>query len=135
MPPRATKAAEAAAVKPNTLIIDNGGWTIKAGLVTPSPSLDNCHIIQNCIARDQDRKVFVGPQLDQCKDFFHLVMRRPVERGMIVNWDQERAIWHQIFLSQNSSPIKVGSGPSSTKLRVTRLRYIREPGAENQGLV
>jgi actin-related protein 6 len=121
MPPRATKAAEAAAVKPNTLVIDNGAWTIKAGLVTSSPSLDDCHVVQNCIAKDQDRKVYIGPQLDQCKDFFHLVMRRPVERGMIVNWDQERAIWHQIFLSQQSSPIKVGSGPKKSAIPCSNL--------------
>ncbi|KAF2663693.1 Actin/actin-like protein [Microthyrium microscopicum] len=106
MAARATKAARTAAIKPNTLIVDNGGFTIKAGLATPKPSSNDCHIIPNFIARDQDRKVYVGAQIEKCKDFFHLVMRRPVERGMIVNWEQERAIWHESFLSENNALIK-----------------------------
>lgn len=122
MAPRAAKAAEAAAVQPNTLIIDNGAWTIKAGFAAPEPSLDDCYIVPNCIAKDQDRKVYVGSQLHKCKDFFHLVIRRPVEHGMIVNWDQERAIWHQTFLSGSSTSIQVSFGLS---VPISMLRQTR----------
>jgi actin-related protein 6 len=105
--PRITKAVEAAVVKPNTLVIDNGGWSIKAGLVCANPSLEDCYIVPNCLARDQERHVYIGAQLSKCKDFYHVVLRRPVERGVLVNWELERAIWHQTFLSEKEAQIKV----------------------------
>jgi len=107
--PRATKAAEAAAIKPNTLVIDNGGSTIKAGFVSANPALKDCHIIPNCVARDQSRRVYVASQLDSCKDFYHMVLKRPIEKGMVVNWDLERSIWYQSFLSEKDAVLKVGS--------------------------
>jgi actin-related protein 6 len=106
---RGTKAAENAAIKPNTLVVDNGGWTIKAGLVGANASLEECLTIPNCVARDQDKKVYIGAQLDQCKDFYHITMRRPMERGMIVNWELERAIWHTSFLSEKDAVANVSS--------------------------
>jgi actin-related protein 6 len=118
---RGTKAAEAAAVKPNSLIIDNGGWTIKAGLVGASSSLEDCKVIPNCIARDQDRKVYVGAQLEKCKDFYQISLRRPLERGMVVNWELERAIWHTSFLSEKEAVIQVrypGLGDCKLMLKV-----------------
>jgi hypothetical protein len=134
--PRITKAAESAAIKPTTLVIDNGGWSIKAGLVNASPDINDCYTVPNCLARDQDRHVYVGAQLQKCKDFYHIVLRRPVERGMVVNWELERAIWHQTFLSEKEAQIKVRSlflnstipdslsgltlhCPSATRMRLT----------------
>jgi actin-related protein len=35
------------------------------------------------------------------------LLRRPVERGMVVNWELERAIWHQTFLSEKEAQVKV----------------------------
>jgi actin-related protein 6 len=104
--PRLSKTAEAA-VQPNTLVVDNGGWTIKAGLVVGEPSVDGCHSVPNCIGRDQDRQIYVGAQLDRCRDYYHVVLRRPVERGMVVSWELERAIWHQTFLSEKEARVKV----------------------------
>jgi actin-related protein 6 len=105
--PRLTKAAESAAIKPTTLVIDNGGWSIKAGLVKPKPSLQDCYVVPNCLARDQDRRVYVGAELGKCKDFYHIVLRRPVERAMVVNWELERAIWYQTLFSEKEAQVKV----------------------------
>jgi actin-related protein 6 len=106
---RGTKAAEAPAVKPNTLVLDNGAWSIKAGLVSGNPSSEkDCHIIPNCVARDQDRKVYIGAQLEKCRDFYHITLRRPEERGMVVNWELQRSIWHTSFVSENEAVVKVG---------------------------
>ena len=80
-----------------TLIIDNGGFTIKAGYATPTPKPENCHIIPNCLARDRGRRVWIGSQLDSCKDFGEIVFRRPVEKGCLVNWEAEKAIWDHTF--------------------------------------
>jgi actin-related protein 6 len=106
--PGQSKSASTAGIKESTLVIDNGGFTIKAGLVSAAPELQECHVIPNCIARDSDRKVWIGSQLDQCKDFGHMAFRRPIDRGYLVNWEGERAIWDHSFFSENSA-LKVGT--------------------------
>ena len=85
-----------------TLIVDNGAFTIKAGFSTPSPSLDDCHIIPNCLARERDRKVWVGAEVYGCRDFGEMTFRRPVEKGYLVNWEAEKAIWDSTFLDAKS---------------------------------
>lgn len=109
MPPRASKA-EASGIKDQTLIIDNGAYTIKAGFVSASPDVSECQIIPNCIVRDSDKRIWVGSQLQQCKDFRELAFRRPVDRGYLVNWESERAIWGYSFFSQNAD-LKVQNKP------------------------
>lgn len=94
--PRATKASDQP-LPEQTLIIDNGGFTIKAGYATPSPKLEQCQIIPNCLARDRERRVWIGSQLNYCKDFGEIVFRRPVEKGCLVNWETEKAIWDHTF--------------------------------------
>jgi actin-related protein 6 len=50
------------------------------------------------MARDRERKVYIGSQLDKCKDFGEIVFRRPVEKGYLVNWEAEKEIWeHEFF--------------------------------------
>jgi actin-related protein 6 len=107
--PRQSKAAEASRIKDNTLVVDNGAYSIKAGFVTPAPDPQDCHLIPNCIARDSDKKVWVGAQLEQCKDFREMAFRRPVDKGYLVNWEGEKAIWGQSFFSLNS-PLQVRCG-------------------------
>jgi actin-related protein 6 len=121
---RGTKAASSASVKPTTLVLDNGGWTLKAGLVGSggTPSSSDCTIIPNCVARGQDKKVYVGAQLDRCRDFYHITLRRPMERGMVVNWELERAIWHNSFISEKENVLGskgedgLGCDPHETNL-------------------
>lgn len=104
--PSRNKAPEGKQVKDATLVVDNGAFTIKAGFVRPEPDFQDCHIIPNCVARDRQRHVWIGPELEKCKDFGELSIRRPVEKGYIVNWESERAIWNQSFFGQ-SAVIKV----------------------------
>jgi actin-related protein 6 len=80
-----------------TLVVDNGAYTIKAGF-SSSSSTDAPHVIPNCMARDRDRKVYIGSQLGKCKDFGDITFRRPVEKGYLVNWEAEKEIWeHEFF--------------------------------------
>lgn len=96
-----------------TIVLDNGAHTIKAGFSSPSdaaepnPQLD-CHIVANCIARSQrDKRTYIGPELlDECWDFGELAFRRPVERGFVVNWESEKAIWERCLLDERS-PLRV----------------------------
>lgn len=85
---RATKAASRA-LAPQTLVLDNGAYTMKAGFATPDASAHDCRIIPNCIARGREgprsHRVYVADQLDDCKDFAEMAFRRPVEKGYIVS--------------------------------------------------
>jgi actin-related protein 6 len=109
--PRQSQTGDAAGIKDTTLVIDNGGYTIKAGLIVTSaaPDLQDCRIIPNCIARDSDKKVWIASQLEQCRDFREMAFRRPVDKGYLVNWEGEKAIWGQSFFSPTSE-LKVKQG-------------------------
>ncbi|KAL8690419.1 MAG: hypothetical protein Q9218_004131 [Villophora microphyllina] len=93
-----------------SLVVDNGAFSIKAGFVSsPNPgnaltssSLDDCQIIPNCLARERDRKVWVGSEIEAVQDFGEMAFRRPVEKGYLVNWEAEKAIWDSTFLDPKS---------------------------------
>jgi actin-related protein 6 len=113
MPPKGSKKASAAA-QPQTLVLDNGAYTLKAGLVATSTadvSYDSCTVIPNCIARStRDKRGYVASELTQCKDFGELAFRRPVEKGFIVNWEAEKAIWEHEFTGTNAGEgLRVGT--------------------------
>jgi hypothetical protein len=103
MPPKSSK--KSAAAPPNkTLVLDNGAYSIKAGLISSAsaPTYDDCRVIPNCIARStRDKRTYVGAELDSCKDFGELAFRRPVEKGFIVNWEAEKAIWEHEFMGDS----------------------------------
>lgn len=91
-----------------TLVVDNGGHTIKAGFVKPEPNAgSDCRTIPNCIARSSEggrggHKIYIADQLEQCKDFGEMSFRRPVDKGFIVNWDSEMDIWKQSFFKDGA---------------------------------
>ena len=107
-----------------TLVIDNGGYTIKAGFSMPIiPALEGTQanlptpsIIPNCLARDLHKKVYIGSQLSKCTDYTEMVFRRPVERGFLVNWEAEKEIWDQEFFDKKA-PLKCD--PAETGLILT----------------
>ncbi|KAF2843318.1 Actin/actin-like protein [Patellaria atrata CBS 101060] len=100
--PRAP-ASSAQKVAGNTLVLDNGAYTIKAGFSSDNPSTDHCTIIPNCIAKSaRDKRIYIGSQLDQCRDFGEMIFRRPVEKGYITNWEGQRAIWEHSFEGDNA---------------------------------
>ncbi|EHA57851.1 actin-like protein arp-6 [Pyricularia oryzae 70-15] len=139
---RKSKAAVIASPR-QTLILDNGAHTIKAGLIPTEESPDatddgddnkpdtaassggskpNILRIPNCIARDRNRKTYVGSELSKCKDFGEIAFRRPVEKGYIVNWEAQREIWdRELFDKKTASQL---CDPSET-----RLILAEQPGA------
>lgn len=117
------KSKAAAPARPqNTLIIDNGAWTLKAGLVrggetdtkTDDDDSEQPRIIPNCIARDRSRRTYVGSELEEkCHDFSEIQFRRPVEKGCIVNWEAQKEIWdHELFEGKTS----LKCDPAETRL-------------------
>ena len=111
---RSAGPASPAAVS-TTLVLDNGGSTIKAGFVTPDTdtNVEKPRVIPNCIVRDRHKKVYVGSEFDKCKDFSELSFRRPVEKGYIVNWEAQKEIWDREFFD-DKAPQKCD--PSTTRL-------------------
>ncbi|RMZ71761.1 Actin arp-6 [Pyrenophora seminiperda CCB06] len=102
MAPKGSKKATPV-TENKTLVLDNGAYTIKAGLVTAQSdaAYNDCSVIPNCIARStRDKCTYVGAELDACKDFGELAFRRPVEKGFIVNWEAEKAIWEHEFMGE-----------------------------------
>ncbi|KAI4096649.1 MAG: hypothetical protein LQ344_000789 [Seirophora lacunosa] len=99
-----------------TLVVDNGAYSIKAGFASPTPDSTNCHLVPNCLARERDRRVWVGAEIDTCRDFGEMAFRRPVEKGYLVNWEAEKAIWDSTFLDTKS---KLHCDPDETNLLLT----------------
>ena len=85
-----------------TLVVDNGGWTMKAGFVSDDPKLEDCHIIQNSIVRDRGSRIYVGAQLDTCNDFGEIEFRRPIDRGCLVDWEAQSTIWNNTFVNNGA---------------------------------
>lgn len=116
-PPTATLSSK-------TLILDNGAHTIKAGYsllnATTPPSLEACHEISNTIARSQrDKRTYIGSELNDCVDFGELAFKRPVEKGFIVNWESEKAIWENEFFDAAKGAAIHCEAPAETNLILT----------------
>lgn len=99
-----------------TLVVDNGAYTIKAGFSSPSIESPEQSIIPNCLAKDRDRKVYIGSQVSSCKDFSEMTFRRPVEKGYIVSWEAEKEIWENEFFDTKA---KLHCDPKETGLILT----------------
>ena len=89
-----------------TLVVDNGGYTIKAGFAGDSAATHSCKTIPNCIAKDRGKRIWVGSQLENCTDFGEIAFRRPIEKGYLVNWEAEKAIWDNMLI-EHGAPLKV----------------------------
>ncbi|KAF9257152.1 actin-related protein Arp6 [Marasmius fiardii PR-910] len=84
-----------------TIVLDNGGHTIKAGLVTSHDKKPYPHLIPNAIVRSKgDKTTYFGHELEKCKDYSSLHYRLPLEKGYIVDWDAQKAIWDGVFSDQ-----------------------------------
>lgn len=103
--PRPSKIVEQP-LPEQTLIIDNGGYTIKAGFAKSKPQPEDCYVVPNCLARDREKKLWIGSQIEHCRDMGEIAFRRPVEKGYIVNWEAEKIIWEHTFFDQGAK-IKV----------------------------
>ncbi|KAK0411271.1 hypothetical protein QR680_005573 [Steinernema hermaphroditum] len=77
------------------LIIDNGACSLKAGYSTDQAPL----VVPNAVikAKNERKRVFIGPEIDECKDRTSLFYLTPFQRGYLVNWDTEHQIWDRIF--------------------------------------
>jgi len=97
---------------PPVLIMDNGAYTIKAG-IAGHVDYGEPRLFPNSIARSKvDKKTYIADEIERCRDFSGLQYRRPFERGMLTAWECEKMVWDRVF---NQMKIK----PSETSLLVT----------------
>ncbi|KAH9851750.1 actin family [Lenzites betulinus] len=80
----------------NTVVLDNGASAIKAGIL--GAHNDEPLIIPNAVVRSRgDSSTYIGHELAKCRDFTSLRFRLPFEKGFLVDWDAQKAIWDGLF--------------------------------------
>lgn len=79
----------------NTLILDNGGYTIKLGY----SNKNEIKRIPNCVTKvkSERRRLFIGDEIDECKDFTGAFYLLPISRGYLSNFDVQRQVWDYLF--------------------------------------
>ncbi|KAJ9538958.1 hypothetical protein OSB04_031691 [Centaurea solstitialis] len=94
------------------VVLDNGGGLIKAGI---GGERDPTAVVPNCTARPLSSKKFLlaDQLLSPSEDLTSAVLRRPFDRGYLINHDLQSTIWSHIF----SSLLKIT--PSSSSLLLT----------------
>lgn len=112
--PRTSARAASAVAQPlpeKTFVLDNGAYTLKAGYAPDSTPPDDeakallaCSIIPNALAKTRGNRVFLGSQLQtHITDWNEVIFRRPMEKGYIVNWEAQRAIWEHSFFDEKTA--------------------------------
>ncbi|KAK9269320.1 hypothetical protein L1049_001091 [Liquidambar formosana] len=83
----------------NVVVLDNGGGQIKAGL---GGERDPTTVIPNCLIRPSSTKKWILPDHNlnsTTTDLTSAAVRRPYDRGYLINPDLQREIWSQLFTS------------------------------------
>jgi len=85
--------------KCETFILDNGGYTIKAGYASQTTP----RVIPNCIvkAKAEKRRAFIGDQIEDCRELSSLFYMLPFQKGYLVNWDHQKTLWDHLFGKQS----------------------------------
>ncbi|PAV17423.1 actin ARP6 [Pyrrhoderma noxium] len=84
------------------LVVDNGAWKIKAGVIVSGNGEDviqKPRMVTNGIVRQTrgEKRMFFGHEFDHCKDHSSLHFRLPFERGLLTDWDAQKAVWDGLF--------------------------------------
>ncbi|KAK7327725.1 hypothetical protein VNO77_21814 [Canavalia gladiata] len=82
----------------NVVVLDNGGGLIKAGL---GGERDPSAILPNCLYRPPASKKWLHPNpLNSAEqDLTSAAVRRPMDRGYLINPELQREIWSHLFSS------------------------------------
>uniref|UniRef100_A0A0W0GCX3 Actin-like protein ARP6 n=1 Tax=Moniliophthora roreri TaxID=221103 RepID=A0A0W0GCX3_MONRR len=58
-------------------------------------------LVPNAIIRSKgDKATYFGHEIEKCRDYSSLHYRLPLEKGYVVDWDAQKAIWDGIFSDQ-----------------------------------
>ncbi|XP_060075292.1 uncharacterized protein LOC132554981 [Ylistrum balloti] len=93
-----------------TIVLDNGSYKVKAGYAGDnSPrsifrTLVGTPLYQHSMNEGMSRrKCYVGDQV--IKNMDALDVRRPIERGIVTDWDVMETVWHHVFSDLRINPI------------------------------
>merc|ERR1712159_116551 len=99
--PQAAKMAEEEA---EALVIGNGSGTIKAGIAgEDAPKVMFSTTVgyakhKSTVVGMGERECYVGDQAIQKRGT--LLLKNPIEKGMVVNWDDMERVWHHTFFNE-----------------------------------
>ncbi|KAK8871544.1 hypothetical protein M9Y10_007276 [Tritrichomonas musculus] len=105
-----------------TLIIDNGSGCIRSGFASNElPKSIFPTIVgrtKNACAASYSNDIYVGNEA--CSKADALVLKRPIERGIITNWDDIEKIWHHAFYNElhvdpSEHPVLLTEAPLNPK--------------------
>ncbi|XP_052811955.1 actin-related protein 6-like [Mya arenaria] len=90
------------------VVLDNGAGSAKIGFSTAKEP----KIIPNCVSKAKNvrTRIFIGDQIDECKDLSGLYYLLPFQKGYMVNWEIEKQVWDYMFGKEN---LKVDFSESS----------------------
>lgn len=125
--PKPTKSASTRAsfLPSSTLVIDNGGFSLKAGFAPEVPQSDvatlgRCYQTPNSLARTRDKHTYIASQQDTISQWSEAIFRRPVERGQLVSWEAEKEIWDYTFFDKKTAHASLYvNEPENTTLLLT----------------
>ncbi|KAF9026471.1 actin-related protein Arp6 [Hymenopellis radicata] len=83
-----------------TVVLDNGASTVKCRAVSAHGEPLPMRIVPNAIIRSKgDKTIYFGHEFttERCRDFASLSYRLPFEKGYLVDWDAQKAIWDGVF--------------------------------------
>lgn len=111
---------------PQVVVLDNGGGTIKLGFEGESnPRL----VFPNCTAKAKgERQVYVGQQLLEARELGSMVVRRPIDRGFLVNLDLQKDIWQKGFNALAASAAPGGAAGAAAAAASARSKAVLEYG-------
>ena len=66
--------------------------------LAPTLRLSESSVVPNCVAKPKgEKRTYVCDEMHAIKDISSLNLRRPVDRGYVVNWDLQKEIWSHVF--------------------------------------
>lgn len=77
------------------VVVDGGGANLRFGFASEDqPS----GVVPNQVVRPKrDRRTYVADEIDQCRDISGLYLRRPFEKGYLVDFELQKEIWDRAF--------------------------------------
>lgn len=94
------------------VVLDTGAANVRVGVYRRGSDID-VRALPNAIARTRPgvrRQVLVGDQIEhECLDYGGLQLRVPIDRGMIVDWAAQKAVWDRALLQALGSSESFGA--------------------------